>query len=319
MAEQAFARPHVGDGAVHVVLADVEQAHRAGVVVHLHKPVGVTVQELVGECAVELRGGEVALDFGCILGESLPNHVAEAGAQVQEQQVEAHHGLVDELTRACAQRQKIDVEHVFVEGKLVGRGGQGVAVGVAQAAQRHADKLQRCHGSHKLHEVRVVALPMLARVIEVGVGAHLVAHIEDGVHVAVVGTGEGALIVIEGALCFDDEVAGGDARVVLAALQVEVGQHGESAYWGTAQGVAVLDAFEVGGLADVLHHDGKSGCSRSAEDGTDEEDAVALLEHVGERLELVAVLDFVQGHTADVGRPHEADVHVILELVVGKE
>ena len=165
----------------------------------------------------------------------------------------------------------------------------------------------------------IVALSVLARVIQVGLAPYLVAQIVDAVHVAVVGAGERVLVVVERALGLDDEVAGGDALVLLVALEGEVGEHRQSADGGAAQGVTVLDALQTGCLADVLDHDGEARSSRATKDGTDEEDAVALAEDVAEGFELVAVLDLVQRYAADVGTAHKADVHLVLQLVVGKQ
>ena len=160
---------------------------------------------------------------------------------------------------------------------------------------------------------------MLTRVIQVRLAPHLIAQIIDAVHIAVVGTGERILVVIQSALRLDDEVAGCDALVLFVTFKGEIGQYRESANRGAAQGITVFDALEICGLADILHHDGETRGSRSAKDGTDEEDAVTLTEDIAEGLELVAVLDFVQCHAADVGATHETDVHLVFQLVVGKQ
>ena len=72
-------------------------------------------------------------------------------------------------------------------------------------------------------------------------------------------------------------------------------------------------------MPDILDHDGEARRTGAAKDAADKEDAVTLVEHVGEGLELVAVLDFVQSDRTNVRRTDEADVHLVLKLVVGKQ
>ena len=167
--------------------------------------------------------------------------------------------------------------------------------------------------------MRIIALSVFAGIIQVGLRPYLVTQIVNAVHIAVIGTRERVLVVVKRTLGFDDEVAGGDALVVLVAFKGEVGQNGQTANGGTTQCIAVLDAFQVGCLADILDHDGEACRASAAEDGTDEKDAVSLAEDIAECLELVAVLDFVECHATDVGAAHKADIHLVLQLVVGKQ
>ncbi len=160
---------------------------------------------------------------------------------------------------------------------------------------------------------------MFARVIQVGLASHLVAQVINAIHVAVVGARERVFIVVKGALGLDDKVAGGNALVVLVALKGEVGEHGQAPDGGAAQSIAVLDSLKIGCLTYVLDHDGKTCRTSSSKDRADEEDAIALAEDVAEGFELITVLDLVERDATDVGTAHKADVHLVLQLVVGKQ
>ena len=196
VSQQALAYAHALDGMCHVDFAGLEQCHAAHVVVHLGEPLCVAQQELVHQGAVELRGQEVALDLGDILGETLTDHVLETCCQEQEQQVELAHRLIDEPAGVVSQREEVQAQVILVEGILIGRGGQGVAVGVAELVLGLADEVQRGESADELDEVGVVALSVLTRVIQVGLAPHLVAQVVDAVDVAVVGTGERVLVVV---------------------------------------------------------------------------------------------------------------------------
>ena len=303
----------------HIDLARLEERHAAHVVIHLGKPLGISLEEVVDQRAVELRSEEIALDLGRVLGEALSDDVLEAGGQEQEQQVELAQRLIDELARAATQRQEIDAQLVLGQGILIGRCGQRIAVRVGKLTVRHTCEIQRSQCADKFDEMGIIALAMFTRVIQVGLAAHLVAQVIDAVHIAIVGTSERVLVVVERALGLDDEVAGSDALILLVSLKGEIGQHGQASDGSAAQRVTVLDALKVGRLADIFDHDGEARCTRAAKNGTDEENAVTLAEDVAEGLELVAVLDFVQRHTTDIRAAHKADVHLVLQLVVGKQ
>ena len=125
------------------------------------------------------------------------------------------------------------------------------------------------------------------------------------------------MVVEQCRLGLRDEVAARD-RAVVVLLHVEVWQHGECTDACIAQVAAVVDLCVAGSIANVLHDDGIAGGTRTTEDAADDKHAVGLLEHVRELLELLRVLELVQGDATNVRRAHEADIHLRVELVVAE-
>ena len=212
---------------------------------------------------------------------------------------------------------EIHIEQVFVETVLKRLGGQEAAHTVEELPVGHTGEFQRRHRTHHFHQMgRVMLVANVAGVVVVGNRRGLVAKVEDGVHVTVGVAGERFVVVLKRTLRFHHEVGFVDA-LALTVVEVEVGQHGESADRGLAQEILVAHV-EVLRLANVFHQNRETSRACAAEYAADEENAVALAKHVGKRLKFFAVLNHVECHRTDVGRSHETDVHLVFQLVVGK-
>ena len=286
--------------------------------VHFTQPFGVEVEELVHQGAEKLRGGKFAANFRFILREALSDDGFQRSAHIYKEHVEFHHRSIDELARFLTEGVETHVEQIAVEPVFKSLGGQKTAHSIEEFPIIHTGKLQRGHSAHQFHQVcRIVLVAHIAGVVVVGNRRRLVAQIKECVHIALVGVGERFVVVLQRALRFHHKVGFIDA-LILAIVEVEVRQHGESADGSHPQEVFVAH-IQILRLTNVFHQDRESGSSGAAENAADEENAVAFGKHIGKGFKFFAIFNHVERHRANVGRAHKADIHFVFQLVVGKE
>ena len=311
--------------AVAELLSGQVEGHEAALVLaQFAQPLAIADVEVARQRVEERRREESVRDFGLVLGVASADVLTQLVGDVHIGQVELCQLAVHESARLHAEVLQRERLLVVGQSELLVDGVLGISVDGLQLVVGNGKEVEYREGAYILHQMGVVALAVAARIVEIGVRRHLVAQVVAGidfrqrqVHAVLAQARQVVVIVEQGRLGLRDEVAARDGAVVVL-LHIEIGQHRQCADAGVAQVATVIDLRVAGSIADVLHDDGIAGSTRAAEDARHDEHAVALLEHVGELLELLGVLELVQGNASDVGRTHETNVHLRIQLVVAE-